>query len=483
MPITILFINSPLEKYPPYGRKNNYDCMPPYGMLYCATVCMDLLGKEYVSVLDAEYYGLSPKQIAYEIDKLDPRYIALNVTSINIPVVIEIISYVKKNNSVIIGGTHAILSPEDLFDDSIIEKILFVCNGEGESVYQQFFSGVSVENISNICYYNGNKIVRNNFPILFPLDKLIVSREILPYDPNHWKNSNVIESYMLTSRGCPYSCSFCSANVICKNKIMLRSTEAITDELNYLKQLGVNYIRFIDDLFMINDKRLVSICDCIRKVGWNKLNFGFEATGRISTLNKIDSYCWQTMEQSGCKELEIGIESGSEKILKQMNKGYKFSDLFNVIDNALKYKIKIKAFIICGYLYETLDDLLETIMLCVKLKELAKDMIRFSAAPAKAYPKTFLYRELMSLPRMKDVDKYWFCFAQNVDLADYLGVDEPDAIAILKKRTRYNGMHVFNGTPISISEISGGANTSDVLKILCDIALISDGHKGIFFCN
>lgn len=481
MAITILFINSPLEKYPVGGREYDYDCMPPYGMLYCATVCMNILGKEKVKVLDAEYYGLSLEQIVCAIEKLDPVFVAINVTSINLPVVIDIISHVKNDNSVIIGGTHAILSPEDLFDTSIINKILFICNGEGESVYQQFFNGVPIEKISNISYYNENKIINNNSSISFPLDQLIVSREILPYDPKQWKNSNIIESYMLTSRGCPYSCSFCSANVICKNKIILRSVEAIINEFNYLKCMGVNYIRFIDDLFMINESRLVSICDCIRSVGWSKLNFGFEATGRISTLNKIDSYCWQTLEQSGCKELEIGIESGSEKILKIMNKGYRIRDLFNVIDNALKHGIRIKAFIICGYLNETLDDLLETLRLCMKLKEVAKDRIRFSAVPAKAYPKTVLYRELMSFPRMRDINKYWFCFTQNIDLADYLGVEDPATITILKKRTRYNGMHVLNGIPTSISEISGGANTGDVLKILSDIALISDDHEKIYF--
>ena len=481
MAIKILFINAPLEKYPVGGRKENYDCMPPYGMLYCATVCMSILGNEMVKVIDAEYFGLSLEQIESEIGRLDPEYVAVNVTSINLPVVIDIISSVKKNNSVIVGGTHAILSPEDLFEDSIINKILFVCNGEGESVYQQFFSGVSIELISNISYYDGNKIVNNNSTIAFSLDKLIVSRELLPYDPMHWEESNITESYMLTSRGCPYSCSFCSANVICKNKIMLRSAEAIIDEFNYLKQLGVNYIRFIDDLFMINEKRLISICNCIRDVGWNKHNFGFEATGRISTLNSIDSVCWQLLNNSGCRELEIGVESGSAKILRIMNKHYKISELFNVIDNALKYEIKIKAFIICGYLNETLDDLLDTLRLCIKLKTIAKEKIRFSAVPAKAYPKTVLYRELMDLPKMQSVNKQWFCFTENVDLVDYLGVEDPVAISILNKRTRYNGMHILNNSPISISEISGGASTGDVLKILSDIALISAGFKQMYF--
>ena len=481
MNIEILFINSPTEIYPISGRNSVYDCMPPYGLLYCASICIKMLGKEKVFVLDAEYEGLSPYQIIRKIHEYSPRYIAINATTVNFTVVIDIISKVVNNYSVIIGGTHAIISPESFFLEPIIKKILFVCNGAGEAVFFQLFSGTDIKDISNIVYYADDEIIHNNSNFYFPIDEIIVLRDILPYDPQKWPNTNTVESYMLTSRGCPYQCSFCAANIICKNKILFRSPNSISKELSYLKNIGVNYVRFIDDLFMASPYRLNTILDCINKNGWDSTNFAFEATGRIDTLASMDKSLWKRMYLSGCKELEIGIESGSSRILLLMNKNYDYKDLYYVIDMALSYKIKIKAYIIVGYYTETFEDLGKTIDLCIKLKKIAGNNIRFSAAPAKAYPGTLLYQDIMNLSYMKNISADWIYNYKNVDLTDTLDINDYTIISLLRRRTRYNAMHVLNNNITALSELSGDATTTDVYKALCDITLISNNHSPLFF--
>lgn len=286
---------------------------------------------------------------------------------------------------------------------------------------------------------------------------------------------------MVTSRGCAYMCSFCAANVICENKVILRSSKALIEEFIYLKNRGVNYIRFVDDLFMSSINRLLLICDCIKSVGWNCSNFGFEATGRIDILSKANNRIWEILAQSGCKELEIGVESGSDKVLKQMNKKYRADQLLNVIQKAVNFKIKIKAFIICGYIGETFDDLLATLNLCKYLKEIAGDLIRFSAVPGKAYPKTVLYDQLINLPCLRDTEKNWLYQTENVNLTEFFQFDNEAVKSTLSARTRYNGMHIYKGKPTALSEVSGGAQTSTVLKVLSDIALISDNLDSFFF--
>ncbi len=473
--IEILFVNSPNGKYPDGGRPASYECIPPYGLLYCATVCVNAIGRQSVMVLDAEYEGLSIAQIVDRINRICPRFVALNATSVNLSVVLELIANISRPKSVIVGGTHAILSPADFFTEKIADKILFVCTGAGEPVFSQFLSGVPISKISGIAYMEGSKVVLTEANAKNPFVDTILLRGLVSHDPQ--KNGEKVESYMLTSRGCPYFCSFCAASAICKRQVAFRSVDSIERELRYLKELGVNYIRFVDDLFMANARRLVSLCECMRNLDWSRANFGFEATGRIDILSRMKNSLWKLLFDCGCRELEIGVESGSRRILRLMNKGYTKGELLSVAKSAVATGIKLKAYIMAGYFSETEDELHETLDLCMKLRGICGENIRFSATPVKAYPGTRLFKEVM---KAKENNEDLFQNSKNVDLAEWFGVRDCDTACILKRRTRYNAMYALCGKPIAISEISGGASTDSVLRLLCDVALVSDGREPCF---
>ena len=232
-------------------------------------------------------------------------------------------------------------------------------------------------------------------------------------------------------------------------------------------QSGVKHIRFIDDLFLCSSNRILEFAEIFSELGLNKKNFSFEATGRIDILSKFDESIWEKLSMHGLSEIEIGIESGSQRILNLMNKNISIFEIFQTIKKCMLYEIKVKAFIICGYYTESVKELGETIALCNNLKHLAKNKIRFSATPAKAYPGTLLYNQIISCGHTIS-QQYMY-----IDLSQHLcNADEKTKI-ILKSRTRYNAVHQESESPLFLSEISGGADASSVIKALIRIALIS----------
>ncbi len=118
---------------------------------------------------------------------------------------------------------------------------------------------------------------------------------------------------IMTSRGCPFACDFCSRPVF-GNEFRARSASKVADEIEEVISLGYNRIWFADDCFTLNRKRLIEVCDEIIKRG---LKIGWECLSRVDTL---DSETADKMKQAGCVRMFFGIESGNDSILKIMKK-------------------------------------------------------------------------------------------------------------------------------------------------------------------
>ena len=120
-------------------------------------------------------------------------------------------------------------------------------------------------------------------------------------------------SAIMTSRGCPFACDFCSRPVF-GDEFRSRSASKVADEIEEVISLGYNRIWFADDCFTLNRKRLIEVCDEIIKRG---LKIDWECLSRVDTL---DSDIADKMKQAGCVRMFFGMESGNDSILKIMNK-------------------------------------------------------------------------------------------------------------------------------------------------------------------
>ncbi len=315
--------------HPDHENSTDSRLDPPLGLLYIAAylrknnidveVC-DLSGQPNLIIPYADIYGITSYISTLEITK-------------------KITDSCRKTNpncKIVIGGAHATACPEDFpYADHVVV-------GFGEKAMYDIVSGSNINRIQ-IGYQNIN-------PILYPAYDLI--------DPfsYHRKIGGKTSLPVLTSRGCPYKCSFCGLERMHKltgSIVNLLFPEDVYYIVSKIKNdFGIDKINFQDDIFTLNRKRLFKILDLIKS-----LNIGFRCMGRA---NYDTEETYEKLAEAGCSDISWGIESGSQLILDRMNKQVKVQDNYNVIKWAKKYGITSRAFFIFGFPGETKDTIEET---------------------------------------------------------------------------------------------------------------------------
>jgi anaerobic magnesium-protoporphyrin IX monomethyl ester cyclase len=248
---------------------------------------------------------------------------------------------------VIVGGPHPSINPTECLFDLGAD---FVVRGEGEGTIQKI-----IENQSLVGTINSNCEPLDINSIKFP-KRVNVGKYKLDLD--NYKNQVVAS--VITSRSCPYPCTFCSSKKIFGNKIRLRSVENIFEELVELKNTGYNTIIFLDDAFTFNRKRTIELCKKIEP-----LNFRWWIDTRV---DKIDQELLECMKKAGCAFIVYGIESGNEEILKRIKKGIDLETIRSAIKMTKDVGIKCKANLMLGHYKETLKQMTDTIKLGFELQ-------------------------------------------------------------------------------------------------------------------
>jgi anaerobic magnesium-protoporphyrin IX monomethyl ester cyclase len=159
---------------------------------------------------------------------------------------------------------------------------------------------------------------------------------------------------VMSSRGCPFSCDFCSRPVF-GNNFRARSAEKVVDEVEEVAALGYDRIWFADDCFTLNRGRLVEVCDEIVRRG---LEIGWECLSRVDTLNRETA---QKMKAAGCIRMFFGIESGNDAVLKIMNKQITTKQASDAVQACKREGIKAGAFFILGYPGENAQTIHDTV--------------------------------------------------------------------------------------------------------------------------
>jgi radical SAM superfamily enzyme YgiQ (UPF0313 family) len=158
-----------------------------------------------------------------------------------------------------------------------------------------------------------------------------------------------------TSRGCPYSCIFCCSHKTAGRKLRQRSVENVLEEIRYLKrEYNIKGLYFNDDTFGLNRGWLRDFCDKVRQEKY-RIVWGCQ-----TRANLLDKELLTEMKSAGCIQVDIGCESGSDKILKSLRKGIKVKDILNAFRNAKEIGVDTFATFIMGNPGETMEDILET---------------------------------------------------------------------------------------------------------------------------
>jgi anaerobic magnesium-protoporphyrin IX monomethyl ester cyclase len=167
-------------------------------------------------------------------------------------------------------------------------------------------------------------------------------------------------STIMSTRGCPYRCEFCS-NVIFGGSYRERSVHSVADEIEEVLALGYDRISFADDVFTMKKERVIALCDEIRRRG---LRFEWECLGRVDSLDYATAL---TMKEAGCNRVFFGIESGHDKILALMGKGITTAQARSAVEAAHRAGLQTGAFFILFYPGDTNDTVIATLRFAASL--------------------------------------------------------------------------------------------------------------------
>jgi anaerobic magnesium-protoporphyrin IX monomethyl ester cyclase len=190
---------------------------------------------------------------------------------------------------------------------------------------------------------------------------------------------------MMTSRGCPYRCTFCSVAPVWNFESRSRSPRHIVEEMKLLKkQAGVDLFLFQDEFFVSGKKQVMDFC---RELQREELGVEFKAFGRI---NLVDREMMRALADSGCIELRFGVESGSDKILSQIKKGFTSGDVLDVVPAAIEIFPRVDAFYVWGFPFETMEDFNQSLFQMISLRMMGA---RILPSLLCLLPQTEIYHE------------------------------------------------------------------------------------------
>lgn len=331
---------------------------PPAGLEYVATAMEGLVGK--LSLVDLrQEKDLHPLENLLKF--IDDENIDLICISCNwsyyFKEVIALINCLPNNRDIIVGGQQATDYVEELF--GFCPNIKIIVRGEGEESMQEILEGASLSVIKGISFRDNGKIIHNPVRPLADVNKLRFPNRKLRRTSYHLKSKNIILSKsgfdsVLTARGCPYSCKFCtlSLNPLGQKRFYsARKPESIIKEL---KTVDAKVIFMADDNFFVNPKRVTEICDLIRQ---EKIDKRFIAHARLEIAKHPKML--EKAYEAGFRVMLMGIESPHDKTLKLFNKGFTRKDVEESFAVLRDYPFYYHGYFIFGNIGETAEEMVE----------------------------------------------------------------------------------------------------------------------------
>jgi anaerobic magnesium-protoporphyrin IX monomethyl ester cyclase len=367
---------------------------PPLGLLYIAG--MLLKNKIDVQVLDCCIKGR--EALIPALEKVPPKIVGITCLTPGRKHALEIAQLVKNFNSeiiVVMGGAHPSLMYKQLLEN--YPYIDYIVIGEGEVTFLEIAQGIEPSQINGIAYREGKIIkktpqralIENLDDLPFPAYNLVDISKYNALGSGVFNGVNLAKEPRISvvfSRGCRGHCTFCSSWAIWR-EYRHRSPKNMADEIQLLSEkYSVHHLCFADDALTVDIQATKDLCDEIIR---RQLKIAFTAETRTDC---VDQELLIKLKQAGCYELCYGIETGSPRLLKKINKENNIETSKNIIQLTKKAQLKATALIIVGHVGETKETLNETIDF---LRQTKPDSVGCFGGLA-IFPGTRLYEECKS---------------------------------------------------------------------------------------
>jgi len=293
---------------------------------------------------------------------LDADYYGISAFTPQIKVAKQVIDFLKERSKgkIIIGGHHVTALPVETMENLDPDIVII---GEGEEIIKEIISGKDLSEIMGIAYRdNKNQIIVNDrMPFIKDIDNIPFPK-IDEFNLDEYPGMKLLSPNskyqigLVTSRGCPHKCIFCDANNFWMNTLRYHSADYLIEQFNYLRSFGINNFRFDDDNFALKTKRLEKLVDNFVS---NKSTWHCPIRSDTVTDNLV-----RLMKESGCTHVSIGVETGSDKMLKLLKKATTVEKHKQAIALLKKYGIKVDTYILLGLPLETEETINETLEFC-----------------------------------------------------------------------------------------------------------------------
>lgn len=358
------------------------------GLAYLASALKDL---HSVKIFDLNILDWSEEKLIEAVREQKPDLVGFSMKSFNLKKVLDLAKKIKEVAAakLIVGGPHITVAGKNFFEKDNDRVFDFGYQGEGDVWFARFCENFSkpeeYKNIPGLIYsdngawqFNPNKFIQNLDDISYP-------------DFSCFEGGVDFESQggypLLTSRGCPYQCIYCSVSKVSGRIWRFRSPENIIDELKRAAvKYGISKFKIIDDNFTLDMGRAKEFCRMLIK---EKMDLIWSCPNGLRA-DRLDDELVSLMKMAGCDEVSLGIESGDEKVFDFINKGEKLSAIENAVKILKRHKLKVDAFFIIGLPFENIKSIKKSLKLISKF---GIDNVKWNMLVP--YPQTVLWDWVM----------------------------------------------------------------------------------------
>jgi radical SAM superfamily enzyme YgiQ (UPF0313 family) len=426
----------------PYSRAD--EMIPPLGLGYLATA---IRNHHEVEIIDGLKEKLTPDKFRQMLIAKTPDICCFQVFTFQIPIVAEYLTMGRQilpGVKFILGGPHPSASPDDIF--TLFPEADYAFKGEAELGLAQLLDLLATEQtnelnltaVPGLIWINADKTAEeknadktaeklNRFSILkrdnFANNQTIVNRQnfhcdldglglpawdllapdTYPIAPHGAFFKHYPVAPIIITRGCPFSCTYCSGHLTSGKKIRFRSAADVMTEVKLLyEQYGIREIHIEDDNFTFNRQLVLDFCRALKA---NNLNISWTCPNGVR-LDTLDEELLLTMKDAGLYSLSVGIESGSDKILRDIKKSLTTAVIREKINLIKQCGLEVTGFFIIGYPTETKDDILATIKFACELPLKRASFALFKPFPGTEITNTLIARGEISPKNHTDWAKY-----------------------------------------------------------------------------
>ena len=377
--MNILLVNPPAGfSYYSIGLRR-----PPLGLAYLASVL-----RKHHNVRIVDFNVEMPHWKKYPFGEFDVVGISVDTTRYSISLRIAELAR-SRGAVVVVGGPHvSFLDSDPLLSGAVS----YVVRNEGEYAFLSLIRFLSdeipFEDVRGVSYLSGGQTCRTpDAPFIENLDTLpLPARDLLPLKRYREKMNGRLMTTLISSRGCPFKCEFCSASQFFGARWRARSAESVFEEIELLhKEYGYRALTFVDDNFTLDPDRVCRLSERVIERGWDLI---WGAMSRVETVVN-NARTVRLMARAGLRWVFLGIESGSQEVLNEYGKKTCTRDAYRAMDILRENGVEVTAGFILGAPDETPEMMKETIRFA---KRLNPKRAQFSILTA--FPGTRLYERV-----------------------------------------------------------------------------------------